>query len=98
MGIFSELEIRELLRDLPEWGVEGETLTRTYKLPSFSHAVLLLSAIGQLAESAGHHPDLFLHGYKYLTVNLTTHSAGELTEKDFQLAEQIERLPRKQSK
>lgn len=98
MESFSEFEIRKLLRHLPEWEVEGEKLIRTYKLPSFSHAVLFLSAIGQLAESAGHHPDLFLHGYKNLTVTLTTHSAGALTEKDFQLAEQIESLPRKQTK
>ncbi len=73
-------------------------LVRTYILPSFAHAVLMVGAIGQLAEAADHHPDLNIFGYKKLTVTLVTHSAGGLTEKDFSLAKQIQELPKRQTK
>ena len=45
-----------------------------------------------------HHPDLNLHGYKNVTVTLSTHSEGGITTKDFELAAQIEALPHKPAK
>jgi 4a-hydroxytetrahydrobiopterin dehydratase len=56
--------------------------------------VVLIGAIAQLAEAANHHPDLNLHGYRRLTVTLSTHSEGGVTMKDIRLAEQIENLPK----
>ena len=57
-------------------------------LPSFPAALMFVSAVGQLAERADHHPDILI-SYRKVTLTLSTHSAGELTEKDFSLAAQI---------
>ena len=80
---------------MPDWTVVNGQLTKTYTVTSFPLALVFLSAIGQLAEAAGHHPDLHLHGYNKVTVELSTHSAGGLTAKDFALAAQIDALPHK---
>jgi len=98
MQTLSTLEIEQHLSDLPGWQVEQNSLQCTFQLPSFAHAVLWIAAIGQLAEAAGHHPDLRLHGYNRVTVSLTTHSAGGLTSKDFDLARQIHQLPQRKEK
>ena len=91
-------QITAHLAVLPDWHVREGLLTKTFKVRSFAHGVLFISAIGQFAEAANHHPDLSLHGYSHVTVQLSTHSEGGLTEKDFNLAGQIETLPHKRLK
>ncbi|GAB4406741.1 MAG: 4a-hydroxytetrahydrobiopterin dehydratase [Anaerolineales bacterium] len=93
MTTLSPAEITQNLGSLPEWVAENGTLTRVWAAPSFSHAVLLFNALAQLAEAAGHHPDFRLFNYNRLEVRLTTHSAGGLTAKDFDLARQMDALP-----
>ena len=88
-------QISQRLSALPGWSVSQGLLTKTYTVRSFAHGVLFLGAIGQLAEAANHHPDVNLHDYSQVTVSLATHSEGGLTEKDFNLAGQIEALPHK---
>lgn len=95
MPVLSPDEINHRLSGLPGWTVKDGLLTKTYSVRSFAHGLLFLGAIGQLAEAAGHHPDVSLHGYKNVTVSLSTHSEGGITEKDFDLAIQIEKLPHK---
>ncbi len=92
----SDIEIQNNLKTLQDWELKDNALIRTFQLPSFAHAVLMVGAIGQQAEAAGHHPDILIHGYNKLTVTLTTHSAGGITEKDFSLARQIQALPLRQ--
>src|SRR5262245_55910994 len=91
-------QINAALAGLPGWEVRDGLLTKTFNVRSFAHGVLLIGAIGQLAEAANHHPDLNLHGYSHVTVSLSTHSEGGLTERDFNLAGQIEALPQKKPK
>jgi 4a-hydroxytetrahydrobiopterin dehydratase len=98
MALLDAGQIQTRLAALPDWDVRGSELVHTITLPSFAHAVLLLGAIGQLAEAAGHHPDLRIYGYNKLEVHITTHSAGGLTEKDFALADQIQSLPLRKPK
>lgn len=98
MGILNDAEIQAGLAELPGWEVKLGLLQREFTLPSFAHAVLFIGAIGQLSEAANHHPDLYLHSYKRLVVQLVTHSANGLTERDFNLARQIEALPQRQPK
>jgi len=98
MALLAADEITALLDDLPGWEVTGRQLIRTYTLPSFAHAIVFIGAIGQLAEAANHHPDLKLFGYKHVTIELSTHSEGGLTRRDFDLARQIQALPQKQVK
>lgn len=91
--ILSDIEIENSLATLQGWELIDNALVRTFQLPSFAHAILMMGAIGQLAEAAGHHPDILIHGYNKLKVTLTTHSAGGVTEKDLSLARQIQALP-----
>jgi 4a-hydroxytetrahydrobiopterin dehydratase len=98
MALLTADEISTQMVALPDWEVRDGQLTHTYTLPSFTHAIVFIGAIGQLAEAANHHPDLRLFGYKHVTIELSTHSEGGLTQRDFNLARQIQALPHKQLK
>ena len=75
-------------RQLDGWSQTGNEIRRTFVLPGFPAALMFASAVGQLAERADHHPDILI-SYRKVTLTLSTHSAGGLTEKDFSLAAQI---------
>ena len=81
----------ELVRRLPEWSIDDGALSRIFETGNWQRTLLLANAIGFAAEAAGHHPDLGL-SYPRLTVRLSTHDAGGITERDFALAERIETL------
>ena len=93
--LMSATAVRERLGSYPAWqlGDDGQ-LHAEFVFKNFSRAVLFLNAIAHLAESLDHHPDLYLHDYKRLTVRVMTHSVGGITERDFALIAQIEALPR----
>ncbi len=80
-----------LARDLPQWGFENGHIKRTYKTKKWPETLMFLNAVGYLAEQADHHPDLAA-SYASLEVRLMTHSAGGVTDKDFDLAIRIEAL------
>jgi 4a-hydroxytetrahydrobiopterin dehydratase len=86
-------ERRRLARTVPEWRVRGKSLVREWTLADFDEAMALLDAVAQLARRADHHPDLHLTDYKHLRVELSSHDAGGLTERDFGLAGDIDMLP-----
>lgn len=85
MAKLTEAEIAERLEELSGWTQQDDTISKTYKLPSFPAAVAFVTHIGFLAEAAGHHPDIDIR-YNKVTLALTTHDAGGLTAKDFDLA------------
>lgn len=79
---------------VPDWQVvDGKTLRRTWKAADFAAALAFLDAVGKLAEEEGHHPDLHLTGYRSVTIELSTHAIGGLSENDFILAAKIDALP-----
>ena len=78
-----------LAADLPRWTLAEATIQRTYKTASWKGALMLATTIGHLAELAWHHPDLLVT-YGSVTVKLSTHSAGGITDLDFALAAKIE--------
>ena len=80
-----------LAEHLPQWSVKDGHLRRTYKTRKWPETVMLFNAIGYLAEQADHHPDVTA-SYASLEIRLTTHSAGGITDKDFDLARRIEAL------
>ena len=90
-------EARTRLRGLQSWALVngGKAIRRDFLLMDFVAAVDLIRRIAVRAQSADHHPDLHLTGYRKLKVVLTTHDAGGLTHKDFRLAAEIEALPKK---
>jgi 4a-hydroxytetrahydrobiopterin dehydratase len=76
----------------PGWALEddGGTLRKTFVFHDFVHALHFVNRLGESAEEAQHHPDLDIR-YNKVTVALSTHDAGGITEKDFALAEEAER-------
>jgi 4a-hydroxytetrahydrobiopterin dehydratase len=86
-------EIAAGQRTAPGWQVAGGEISRTFTLPSFTAALVFACAVGQLAERADHHPDMLIK-YRKVTLTLSTHSAGGLTEKDFNLAQEIDAIAR----
>jgi 4a-hydroxytetrahydrobiopterin dehydratase len=71
--------------------VEGQQLERTWIFKDFVEAIAFVNKLVEPAETAGHHPDIAI-SYNKVSVSLTTHDAGGLTEKDFQLALVISQL------
>ena len=84
-------QINVALPKVPKWKKRGATITRTFQFKDFVAAVNFVNAVAKLAEKAWHHPDIDVRWNK-VTLTLTTHSEGGLTEKDFKLARQFDRL------
>ena len=87
----SDSEIEQALVRLPGWTREGDEIVKWYELVSFPVAIELVGRIAEAAEAADHHPDLDIR-YRRVRVALSTHDAGGLTQKDVDLATQIEAM------
>ena len=87
---YTDEEIRAKLAELPGWYYEDGWIRRQYKTDGWPTTMMLVNAIGFVAEAAYHHPDLAVTWAK-VWVKLMTHSAGGITDKDFYVARQIER-------
>ncbi|MBZ0306983.1 MAG: 4a-hydroxytetrahydrobiopterin dehydratase [Anaerolineae bacterium] len=90
----TDSQINDHLKTVSAWTREGDTISRKFTLKSFPAALMFASTVGHLAEAADHHPDILIQ-WKHVTLTLSTHSAGGLTDKDFALAQQIDTLPMK---
>ena len=86
-----EEAIKARLADLDGWEREGETITKTFKRGDFVGSVGFVRQLVAPAEDMGHHPDLSV-SWDEVTVSITTHAAGGLTESDFELAKRIDAL------
>ena len=86
-----EEQLHELLHQLPEWALDDGKLVRSWTHPTFVDAIAFVNRVAQLAEEAQHHPDIDIR-YNRVRLALVTHSAGGLTEKDFDLAAQVQNL------
>ena len=87
----SDTDISARLRDLPDWRVENGALTRDLKTDGWPTTLMVVNAIGFLAEAADHHPDLQV-SWGSVRIALSTHTAKGITDKDFALAGEMERL------
>ncbi|WP_410607521.1 4a-hydroxytetrahydrobiopterin dehydratase [Amycolatopsis sp. lyj-109] len=85
--ILSDSEADRLLRT--GWTRSGAVISREAELASFPQAIEVVDRVAVLAEAADHHPDIDIR-WRTLTFRLSTHSAGGLTAKDFDLAAQID--------
>ncbi|MFI1223329.1 MULTISPECIES: 4a-hydroxytetrahydrobiopterin dehydratase [unclassified Streptomyces] len=85
----SPTEIERRLESLPGWALEGDRLTRTFRLPSHFAAAALTVHVAQIQEELNHHSDLTL-GYNTVALSVHTHDAGgAVTEKDLTLAGRV---------
>jgi 4a-hydroxytetrahydrobiopterin dehydratase len=83
--------VQRLLAEVPDWKLEGNTITRTFQFENFLLAIDFVNKVANEAESMNHHPDIDIRWNK-VKLELATHSAGGLTDIDFTLARKIDRL------
>lgn len=91
MTTLSDEEIDARLQSLPGWEREGEAIVRMFEFEDFVGSVDFVNRITPAAQDMNHHPDLAISWNK-VTVSLSTHSQGGLTENDFALATRIDSL------
>jgi 4a-hydroxytetrahydrobiopterin dehydratase len=91
MPALSPSDVETRLRSLPAWRIEAGELTRTFNHKDFRAALAFVNKVGDLAEQAGHHPDIDIR-YNKVRLGLVTHDAGGLTAKDFDLAASVDNL------
>jgi 4a-hydroxytetrahydrobiopterin dehydratase len=84
-----EVEVSTRLAAVPRWKEQGSEIVRTFEFRDFCAALAFVNKVGDLAEKAGHHPDIDIRWNK-VKLALTTHDAGGLTGKDFDLAAEID--------
>ena len=89
---YSEAEIKERLdAELPHWYYEDGWIRRKYKTSGWKGTLMVINAVGHLAEAAWHHPDIAA-SYAFVIVKLVNHAAKGVTDKDFELARKIEQV------
>lgn len=91
MARLSEEEIESGLEALEGWSRDGEAIAKEFERGDFMGSVGLVNEIAPVAEEMGHHPDLAI-SWDTVTVTITSHSEGGLTEADFELARRIDGL------
>ena len=85
MPALSAEQANARLASVPEWEIVNGELVRTFQFKDFRAALTFVNRVGELAEQAGHHPDIDIR-YNRVRLVLVTHDAGGLTDKDFNLA------------
>ena len=84
-------KIKEYLKAVPEWMLIGDTIQREFSFKDFAKALKFINKVGGLAETEGHHPDIF-NSWNKVKLTLSTHAASGLTENDFILAAKINNI------
>ena len=74
-----------------QWNEKDNTITKTFEFSSYLDGIDFVNEVANLSEQENHHPDIAV-GYCKVTISLTTHDAGSLTEKDYKLAKLIDDL------
>jgi 4a-hydroxytetrahydrobiopterin dehydratase len=89
--LLNEDEVSTRLRRLP-WEREGDEIVREWRFEDFTEAIAFVNLVAEAAEEANHHPDIYIHGWNKVKLTLTNHSAGGLTETDFEMAGRFDQL------
>jgi 4a-hydroxytetrahydrobiopterin dehydratase len=83
--------VAEGLQKLTHWTLQGDQIERLITFETFVDAMIFVNKVAEVAEEEGHHPDIRIV-YNRVTLALSTHDAGGLTQKDFQVARRIDSL------
>ena len=92
MSLLNGSEIINKLKSLNDWIYSNKKISKEYKMNDFKEALAFVNKVGDAAETMDHHPDILMHSWNKVNITISTHSAGGVTNKDFQLAEKIESL------
>ena len=86
-----DIAVAEGLQHLPGWERRGNQIAKTFTREDFAHAMVFANEVAAAAEAAGHHPDIDIR-WNTVTLALSSHAEGGLTDRDFQLAARIQEL------
>jgi 4a-hydroxytetrahydrobiopterin dehydratase len=89
MPPLSAPEVSSHLTSVPDWQIESGELVRIFLFKDFRASLAFVNQVGELAEKAGHHPDIDIR-YNKVRLALVTHDAGGITAKDFDLAREAD--------
>ena len=85
-------EIHQKLKNLKGWSCEEGSIKKTFKTSSYPATMGFVTSVGGICQRLNHHPDYILMKYKEIEVSFSTHSAGGITQKDIETAEEIEKI------
>jgi 4a-hydroxytetrahydrobiopterin dehydratase len=88
-------QLKKYLAAVPDWtlSADGIRIRRKWEVKDFLTALDFFNRVGRIAQAEDHHPDLHLRGYRNVTIELSTHDLGGLSENDFIMAAKIDQLP-----
>ena len=89
----SDLEIQRALGGLAGWSRRGDALVKAYTFARFGEGIAFVGRVAKLADEMDHHPDIDIR-YTKVTMSLSTHDAGGITQSDLELAGKIENASR----
>jgi len=92
MAPLGDAEIEQYLAGAGQWQQDGHAIVREWAFEDFVHAIAFVNRVADVAEMANHHPDIRVHGWNKVRLELSTHSAGGLTQADFEMASRIDAL------
>jgi 4a-hydroxytetrahydrobiopterin dehydratase len=72
------------------WLKNGKFLEKNFSFDSFTHAIDFINNVAEIAEKLNHHPEILLHNYNQVRIQTTTHYIGTITQKDYDLTDQID--------
>jgi len=91
MPALTPRQIKASLKALPNWSQRGQTICRTFKFEGFLNSMVFVERIAPKAQKSNHHPDIYIR-FDQVTLTLTTHDEGGITEKDFSVARQCDEV------
>lgn len=91
MAPLNEEEIKQKLEGLTGWELKDNAIKKVFQFNSFLRSIAFVTRLAEPAETARHHPDIRIN-YDKVTLSLSTHDEGGITQKDFHLAARIDKL------
>jgi 4a-hydroxytetrahydrobiopterin dehydratase len=92
MSLLSNDDIKNKLDGINNWDYENNSIKKEFELKDFSDALSFVVKVGIQAEKLDHHPDILIHSWNKVKINISTHSKGGVTENDFSLAKLIDEV------
>ncbi len=83
--------INERMSHLNDWAIDGGALVKDFEFANFKESLDFVNKVGEISERLGHHPDVLI-SYNLVRLTLITHSEKSLGDKDFEVAEEIDKL------
>jgi 4a-hydroxytetrahydrobiopterin dehydratase len=91
MTVLADQEVEERIAS-GGWRRDGRAIVREWTFTDFAGAIAFVDSVAEAAEAANHHPDILVHGWNKVRLELSTHSQGGLTEADLELAARVDLL------